>query len=100
MTLVPDIVRLSELDTQFSSDPLYTKHVYYISTPGRRADRQEERWQRQEELGRGAFGAVYLEVCVFGNKRGDVRAVKKFQKSKESNYHKELEAIGLFSHPK
>lgn len=100
MAPTPDTVRLSELKTEFLSDPHLTKHSYHVSKPGKRKVLQEEVWQRQRELGRGAFGAVYLERCVQGEKTGNVRAVKKIQKVTESNYDRELEAIALFSHRK
>ena len=100
MAQVPDIVRLSKLNAEFSLDPQFTKHVLESSRPGQRRVRQEERWTRQKELGRGAYGAVYLERCVHGNATGSVRAVKKIQRRGDNKYNRELEAIALFSRSK
>lgn len=97
---IPDLVRISKLDTQFHSDPEYTQHVHYVSgtTSRQRKIRKEERWKRDRLLGRGAFGSVWLEQCVDGDGIGKVRAVKIIEKLESTNYYKELEAIALFSH--
>jgi hypothetical protein len=99
---LPDLVRLSQLDTRFSSSPEYTQHIQYV--PGnvreRRRVRKEERWKRVRRLGRGTFGDVWLEQCIQGDTEGEVRAVKKIQKLDRNNYYRELEAIALFSHNK
>jgi len=99
---VPDIVRLSQLDTQFSSSPEYTQHIQYVpeNTRERRRVRKEERWKRTRRLGRGSFGDVWLEECIQGDTKGEVRAVKKIQKLDRNHYYRELEAIALFSHHK
>ena len=99
-TSIPDLVQLSKLDTQFSSEPEYTQHIQYVSgrTPRERRVRKEERWKREREIGRGSFGTVWLERCIYGDSKGKIRAVKKVQKSESSNYYRELEAIALFSH--
>lgn len=99
MPPVPDLVRLSKLDVQFSSNQQYTQHVYNISKAGQRRVRQEAKWKRQKELGAGSFGAVYLEQCVQGEKVGEVRAVKRIKKPKDLNYYRELEALAHFSYP-
>ena len=100
MTRIPDLVRLSKLDTQFYSDPEYVQHVRYISgsTLRERKIRKEERWKRERWLGRGSFGTVELERCIHGESEGKVRAVKKIQKLESGDYYRELEAIALFSH--
>ena len=99
MPPVPDLVRLSKLDAQFSSKPQYTQHVYDVPEAGQRSVRREERWKRQKELGAGSFGAVYLEQCVQGDKEGNVRAVKRIKKPEDLNYYRELEALAHFSYP-
>lgn len=101
MPIIPDIVRLSKLsDTSFSLSPEYTQHVQSISEPnsGRRLDRREERWSKNKRLGRGTYGDVWLQQCIYGHGKGKVRAVKEIPKEKACNYHSELEAIALFSH--
>lgn len=99
---IPDLVRVSKLDTQFHSDPEYTEHIQYVSgtTLRQRRVRKEERWKRETQLGSGAFGIVWLERCIQGDSTGSLRAVKKVQKLESSDYHRELEAIALFSHSK
>lgn len=103
MPPIPDLVRVSKLDTQFCSSPEYTQHVQYVSgsTLKRVRVRKEERWRKKRGLGRGAFGVVWLEQCIHGDDgEGKVRAVKKIQKPEGNSYHRELEAIALFSHIK
>ncbi|KAL8855550.1 MAG: hypothetical protein Q9178_007819, partial [Gyalolechia marmorata] len=100
MPPVSDWVTVTELNAHLSPDSQLTKHIYYTSRPGQRKVRLEEHWARQRELGRGGFGAVYLEQCVKGDKQGRIRAVKEIQKSTGGNYNRELEAIALFSQPK
>jgi hypothetical protein len=102
MTSIPDLVRVSKLDTQFHSDPEHVEHVHYISgrTPRQRRIRKEERWKRERWLGRGAFGTVESQLCIQGDSEGKLRAVKKIQKITSSDYNRELEAIALFSHNK
>jgi hypothetical protein len=99
---LPDLVRLSQLDTQFSLNPEYTQHIQYVpeDTRERRRVRKEERWKRIKRLGSGTFGDVWLEQCIQGNTEGKARAVKKIQKLDRNNYYRELEAIALFSHNK
>jgi hypothetical protein len=102
MPPIPDLVRVSKLDTQFCSSPEYTQHVQYVSgsTLERRRVCKEERWKKERGLGRGSFGIVWLELCIQGDSEGKVRAVKKVQKLDSNNYYRELEAIALFSHDK
>ncbi|MCJ1269155.1 hypothetical protein MMC22_009044 [Lobaria immixta] len=97
-----DLLQVSKLETQFYSDPEYTQHVQYVSgsTPRERKVRKEEKWMRERGLGRGSFGVVWLERCSQGDSKGKVRAVKKVEKLKSSDYYRELEAIALFSHSK
>jgi hypothetical protein len=102
MRPTPDLVRISKIETQFCSSPEYTQHVQYVSgsTSERRRVFKEERWKKERELGRGSFGVVWLEQCIQGDNNGKLRAVKKVQKLECKNYHRELEAIALFSHSK
>lgn len=103
---IPDLVRVSKLDTHFYSDPEYTEHIRYVSgtgtgtTPRQRRVRKEERWKKETRLGSGAFGIVWLERCIQGDGTGSFRAVKKIPKLESSNYYRELEAVALFSHSK
>ena len=102
MTPVPDLVRLSKLDTRFHTDPQYTIHVEYMPGSGkdRRGVRREERWKQKKRLGRGGFGTVWLEQCIDGSKKDELRAVKQIQKHGNIDYFRELEAIALFSNAK
>lgn len=102
MTHVPDLVKVSKLNTQFLSDPDCTQHIIEYVPEGnkdRRKVRKEERWKRKKKLGRGAFGIVYLEQCIQGDKKNELRAVKELPKQESENCYRELEAIALFSHP-
>ncbi|KAL8669334.1 MAG: hypothetical protein Q9168_006070 [Polycauliona sp. 1 TL-2023] len=98
MTAIPDLVRLSKLETRIH--PEYIQHVRYTSssTTSRNRVRKEEKWRRVKELGRGAFGTVWLEHCIEGDDKGKARAVKGIRKLESSNYNRELEAVALFSH--
>lgn len=104
MSAISDLVRDSKLETQFYRD--YTQHVYHVSgaTPRQRKVRKEERWERQQRLGAGAFGTVWLEKFVTENGVVQHRAVKEIRKSTEKSravdYSRELEAVAKFSHPK
>jgi hypothetical protein len=103
---VSDLVRDSKLETRFTNDP-YTVHTYHETdlNTKRRAVGREEYWQRQEPIGSGAFGYVWLEKCVNGSCRIDVRAVKEIVTTnrrglKPIDYSRELEAMAKFSHPR
>ena len=102
MPPIPDLVQISKLDTQFHSSPKYVQHVKHISgnTPRQRRIRKEERWNRVRELGHGSFGIVWLEQCIQGDRKEELRAVKKVQKLESGDCYRELEAIALFSHAK
>lgn len=95
-----DLVLVSKLETQFSSNPDYTQHTRYISgtTSRQRRIPKEERWTAQKRLGSGSYGTVRLESCIHGDKKGELRAVKTIQKREAIEYYRELEAIALFSH--
>ena len=121
MTPIPDLVRDSKLNTRFvESDEFddfiefseddefdgfieFTKDVRWVSrsTPKeRRVRRKRERWIREWRPARGNFGKVWLERCIQGDNKGEVRAVKRVRKLESSDYYRELEAIALFSHSK
>jgi len=55
---------------------------------------------RESQLGRGAFGVVNLEKCIQGDAPNRLRAVKELRKYASHTYHRELEAIALFSYSK
>lgn len=102
MPPIPYLVQDAKLDTQFHSDPECTQHVKFVSDSAlnQRRIRKEEKWSRERELGRGSYGIVWLQRCIQGDTKGEVRAVKKVQKFQSGDYYGELEAITLFSHAK
>lgn len=102
MTPVPDLVRISKLDTHFHSNPDYILHVKHVaeSPAKQRKVRKEERWKRERRLGRGGFGTVWSEKCIQGDNKGELRAVKEIPKHESYDYYRELEAVALFSHSK
>ena len=92
-----DLVQLSQIETHFHDG--YVQHLFgYVS--GRRKVRKEEKWAPEKKLGQGAFGVVTLERCIEGDRKDDLRAVKRVPKSEHNDYFKELEAVALFSHSK
>ena len=102
MAPLPDLVRLSKLDTTFPSGQECTQHVKYTtqSSTDRRKVRKNEKWKKDKPLGRGGFGTVWLERCIAGDSNGRLRAVKNIPKLDAGDYNRELEAIALFSHDK
>ena len=73
-----------------------TRQVSYISDQARGIRRQKivEEWIRQERLGAGANGEVFLERSNFGK----LRAVKEVRRSGDlSDYLKELLAMARLS---
>ncbi|CAH0056128.1 unnamed protein product [Clonostachys solani] len=105
--IISDLVRDSKLETAFAPNGQVV-HVSYATNPRMRRHRvrKEEIWERQSELGSGAFGRVWLEKCAKGDDIGKLRAVKEITKlqrqsrSSEIDYNRELEAIAKFSHKK
>jgi hypothetical protein len=99
MASVPELVRQSKREAQFSPDFQYTQHYYNVSKPGCRLIKEVEKWKRKKALGSGSFGAVYLEECIQGREQGKVRAMKEMRKLPNNECFRELEAIALFSSP-
>lgn len=103
MARLPDLVRDSELPTEFLG--AVTIHSFdEIDGTGRRY-RRKEHWKWDRTLGRGGFGQVKLQRCTDGDTKPRLlRAVKIIEKtpsiSKSLDYHRELEAIAKFSNPR
>ncbi|KAL2041426.1 hypothetical protein N7G274_005808 [Stereocaulon virgatum] len=75
--------------------PILQDKEYSTADRTTRNSRVEERWVRQECLGRGSFGEVWLEV-----REGEPyakRAVKEIQKTRDFDYMKEVQAMVEFS---
>jgi len=98
-----DLVPHSRIDTEFVNADR-TRHLFVSSDrrAGRRRLKVEETWHRRRELGNGTFGRVWLEGCVDGPRKGQLRAVKEILKFGDCaatiDYNTELEAIAKFSH--
>ena len=43
---------------------------------------------------------IWLEQCIYGDNKGEVRAIERTRKSKPSFDFKELETVALFSQAK
>ncbi|KAH7141673.1 kinase-like domain-containing protein [Dactylonectria macrodidyma] len=99
---VPDLVRDFQLTTRFLTDGATQHTVYRVSLQSghQRPSRIDETWNRQQELGSGGFGCVWLERCVSEPGQGKLRAVKEIRKdpSLPVSYTRELEAMAKFSH--
>ncbi|KAH7128878.1 kinase-like domain-containing protein [Dactylonectria macrodidyma] len=102
-----DLVRDSKLETRFIGGA--THHAVLVSDPalGRRRQLEDERWSREQRLGGGGYGTIWLERCTDGRKKGSLRAVKEIFKPASSSsstnsldYGRELEAIAKFSNDK
>ncbi|KAJ5366512.1 Tetratricopeptide-like helical [Penicillium brevicompactum] len=102
MARISDLIRDSQLETQFR--PGYTVHLFQEPEPdsdGRVVTRREW-WHREQDIGVGGFGRVYLEKCIRGGPQdGAVRAVKQISINTRAqiDYNRELEAIAKFSQP-
>ena len=104
-TRVSDLVQDAELETHFHPDHVTHIHIETGSTAQRRAIRREEHWKRRRKpVGNGSYGNIWLEQCEGEDSQMELRAVKEVDKcphnSKQVDYHRELEAIMKFSHPK
>lgn len=104
MSRIPDLVRDSELETRFHAK--YISHRHYDASPrlGERPVVREECWRREELIGGGAYGRVWLERCLRGERGHKLRAIKEVHKTREPhkkvNFSRELEAMAKFSHQK
>lgn len=100
--LASDLVHDLKLETIFVDGTTIHTHNTSDSGAGRRRINVEEKWERQEKLGNGTYGTVWVETCVLGPKKGELRAVKEILKeattSESIDYGRELEAIAKFSH--
>lgn len=99
MSGVSNLVQDARLETSFHSQYLY--HVYHDSDPlaGHRSILRREYWERRKHLGAGGFGSVWLEECVKGQQKGEMRAVKEIKRPQTLiDYNRELEALFKFSH--
>ncbi|KAF7510469.1 hypothetical protein GJ744_006315 [Endocarpon pusillum] len=85
---------------EFSTAHILNYGLVHDLFPTRRRVLEQETWKREEWLGQGGFGVVWSERCIHGGRKGELRAVKKVPKPKSGDYHRELEAIALFSHTK
>lgn len=82
MARISDLIRYSKLETYFL--PVETIHRFQESdsTSGQRLVTRLKHWRRQEKIGKGGFGSVWLEKCTKGGRpgaiaqEGAVRAVK------------------------
>jgi len=99
---LPDVVVDTKLETELR--PHCTIHFIYEPDPKfarLRPQRASEEWVRQQELGSGGFGSVWLEKCVSGRKKDSLRAVKEIRcpssTKPSSACVRELEAISKFS---
>lgn len=108
MTFLPDLAHC-KLEAVFPEDQDVEEegqvlHYEYISSakPGPRSTKIVKRWRRQELLGSGSFGDVWLEVLQ--DQPDMKRAVKVIQKRRmkdaKIDYTKELKALAEFSRAK
>lgn len=100
-----DLILDSKLDTRFDSG--FTVHVYreVPTNLERRVVQREEYWRRVSPIGAGAYGNVWLEKCVQGQRDVETRAVKQvstrpLRNGRQIDFSRELEAIAKFSHDK
>ena len=96
---LPALVLISRIEAKFTREKQVTQQTCHIPRLGKRDLKEEQQWQRKEQLGRGGFGYVYLEQCTLGSSVGQVRAVKEIRKRKDVDYMRELEALATFSFP-
>ncbi|KAL6894963.1 kinase-like domain-containing protein [Trichoderma evansii] len=101
MSQLPDLVRDSQLSTDFKADVTIHQHDDSDDENNARSTLREERWKMTVRLGHGGCGNVWLQECVEGKRGIDKRAVKVIPwlnlKDKKDTYVTELEAIAKFS---
>ncbi|OKL64436.1 hypothetical protein UA08_00881 [Talaromyces atroroseus] len=106
MARLSDLIRDSKLETHFEPhSSVETVHTYNTPDPTsrRRLVRRSEHWKRQNKIGGGSYGSVWLEKCTQGYRDVQVRAIKQIEKHEQFahiDYTRELEAIAKFSHAK
>ncbi|KAJ5932227.1 Tetratricopeptide-like helical [Penicillium verrucosum] len=109
MAWISDLIRDSKLETHFLPDcRVETVHRFQESDPisGQRLVTRSEHWCREKRVGGGGSGSVWLEKRTKGGRPGQdgaVRAVKQIDMDTRFgsiDYHRELEAIAKFSHPR
>lgn len=109
MAWISDLIRDSKLETHFLPDcRVETVHRFQESDPisGQRLVTRSEHWRREKRVGGGGSGSVWLEKRTKGGRPGQdgaVRAVKQIDTDTRFgsiDYHRELEAIAKFSHPR
>ncbi|KAH8693006.1 kinase-like domain-containing protein [Talaromyces proteolyticus] len=106
MARLSDLIRDSKLETHFEPhSSVETVHTYNTPDPTsrRRLVRRSEHWKRQNKIGGGSYGSVWLEKCTKGYRDVQVRAIKQLEKHEQFahiDYTRELEAIAKFSHAK
>lgn len=85
------VIGYHRLDTTFYPD--HVQHITYRSdaAQGRRRVRVVEKWYRDQKLGQGSFGTVFLE----SSEEGGCRAVKEVSKRRDGavDYRRELIAM-------
>jgi hypothetical protein len=98
---LPDIVVDTKLDIEVHAD--HTIHYQWVGdlSRGLRPRRVEEKWRRDQRIGKGGFGTVWVHTCTQGRSRGQCRAIKEIERVEHSlsssKLVRELEAIGKFS---
>ncbi|KAJ5361586.1 hypothetical protein N7541_002430 [Penicillium brevicompactum] len=100
-----ELVNDMRLEAKIDGDLTY----HYTSEPdftGRAGRQNRQIWRRDELLGRGGFGEVWLERCVPNQGQNELRAVKIIPRPREDDseglhlLEQELQAIAKFSQPK
>ena len=104
MSRISDLVQDAELQTVFHGGLTVHVSVESESGPMTRVIERKEHWKQQEFIGSGSYGEVWLEQCAEPQREAELRAVKRIAKSSRGSrpidYHRELEAISKFSHPR
>lgn len=78
--IAPDLVRDAQLQTEFLSEGRIRQTTRESASNEETDSAQRVQvWKRAQTIGRGAFDTTWLETCVEGTCKGQVRAVKVFQ---------------------
>lgn len=89
-------ISFHKLDTEFFTDHVQHRTFRSDASRGRRRVAVVENWYRDQELGRGSSGTVFLE----STKQGRYRAVKEIAKDKIGpivDYKRELSAMAILA---